>query len=288
MTSFTVHCTHCDTAFPVDPDKVPDGGVRARCTRCEGIFFVAKPATADPAPDVAAPEPEIAPPAAGIAVAEPEVAGAAEVDAAPDQDDAGFGSFDDEIELVDSTPEEGPPEAVEDEVRPDPEDDATEDLEVAPPEPAIVDEPPAIVHEAQPVVDEAPPAVEEAQPVVETPPPAVEEAPLVLAEAPPVADEPTEDHEEVPAVPAGFQFGRRDPHEKARRLARVLVSDMITYNPDRHLQALARGTLAEDFEDEIGKSWEEYVDQVGGELAQSTPYWRDALNEVLAKGDDIF
>ena len=38
-----------------------------------------------------------------------------------------------------------------------------------------------------------------------------------------------------------FSFGRRDPHDKARRLARVLVSDMIMYNPERHSRAIAAG-----------------------------------------------
>lgn len=89
-------------------------------------------------------------------------------------------------------------------------------------------------------------------------------------------------------APAGFQPGRRDPHDKARRLARVLVSDMITYNPDRHARALQAGTLAEDFEDEMEKSWAEYVEQVGHELAESTPYWNEALNEILAKGQALF
>jgi predicted Zn finger-like uncharacterized protein len=64
-----------------------------------------------------------------------------------------------------------------------------------------------------------------------------------------------------------FQFGRRDPHDKARRLARVLVSDMITYNPERHEEALAHNRLKEDFEEEIDKSWAEYVEQVGPEIA---------------------
>jgi len=85
-----------------------------------------------------------------------------------------------------------------------------------------------------------------------------------------------------------FQFGRRDPHDKARRLARVLVSDMITYNPERHEEALAQNRLKEDFEEEIDKSWAEYVEQVGPEIAESTDYWRDALNEILARGEPLF
>lgn len=193
MTSFTVRCTHCDTAFPVDPEKVPDGGVRARCTHCEGIFFVSVP---DSVGVVEAPEP----PDAGL-------------------DDAGFASFDDEVEAVQAAA--GPGLSVE-------LDDAVD---------------------------------------------------LVESEPGP---------EEVPAVPAGFQFGKRDPHDKARRLARVLVSDMVTYKPDAHARALERGTLADDFEEEISKSWQEYVDQVGRDIAESTPYWTNALNEVLAQGEDIF
>ncbi len=93
---------------------------------------------------------------------------------------------------------------------------------------------------------------------------------------------------EPAAAPQGFQFGKRDPNEKAQRLARVLVSDMITYNPERHQRALEMGTLIDDFEDEIAKSWAEYTGQVGVEIAESTPYWTDALNEILAKGEKVF
>ncbi|MEJ2540066.1 MAG: zinc-ribbon domain-containing protein [Gemmatimonadota bacterium] len=85
-----------------------------------------------------------------------------------------------------------------------------------------------------------------------------------------------------------FQFGRRDPHDKARRLARVLVSDMIAYNPERHARALENATLKEDFAEEMEKSWAEYVEQVGPELAESTDYWRDALNDILARGEPLF
>lgn len=90
---------------------------------------------------------------------------------------------------------------------------------------------------------------------------------------------------DIPAAPPGASpFGRRDPHDKARRLARVLVSDMVTYNRERHARALAAGTVPEDFDEEIRKSWEEYVLQVGRELAEETTYFRDALNDILAGG----
>jgi hypothetical protein len=91
----------------------------------------------------------------------------------------------------------------------------------------------------------------------------------------------------MPPLPTPH-FGRRDPKEKAQRLARVLVSDIILYNPDRHQRALGDGTLKEEFEDEIQKSWNEYVDQVGDEIANSTNYFNEALKEILAKGQPLF
>jgi predicted Zn finger-like uncharacterized protein len=308
MTSFTVHCTHCDTAFPVDPEKVPDGGVRARCTNCEGIFFVGKPAAteapvAPPKPDVVpATEPETGSAAEPDADAEPDVdfetRAAAEVALDPeptpgvalesvttDHDDAGFGSFDDEIEVVESAPVA---EAVEDAPATEP---AVEDAPET--EPAVADAP--ATESAADVIEEFEvTSSAEVEDVVEPDTDwigdgAEEVSPVSVDETPtPVAPGPAHLEEDIPPVPTGFQFGKRDPLEKARRLARVLVSDMITYNPDRHSQALARGTLAEDFEDEIAKSWEEYVDQVGPELAGSTPYWIEALNQVLAKGNEVF
>ena len=66
------------------------------------------------------------------------------------------------------------------------------------------------------------------------------------------------------------------------------MSDIVTYNAERHERALAGGTLQQDFEDEIEKSWKEYVEQVGDDIAGSTTYWKEALNEVLAKGKQIF
>ena len=50
----TIACSACSTSFPVDPRKVPDEGVYARCSACEEVFFVdaAMPA-ASPTPPVA-------------------------------------------------------------------------------------------------------------------------------------------------------------------------------------------------------------------------------------------
>jgi hypothetical protein len=75
---------------------------------------------------------------------------------------------------------------------------------------------------------------------------------------------------------------------KARRLARALVSDIVVYNPAKRRDGLRDGSLKALFEEEIRKSWEEYVDQVGRDLADSTTFFTDALNEILADGQRVF
>jgi hypothetical protein len=80
----------------------------------------------------------------------------------------------------------------------------------------------------------------------------------------------------------------QDPSAKARRLARALISDLAVYYPDRRKEGLSAGTLKQLFEEEIKKSWEEYTEQVGKDIAESTTHFSDALNEILAGGQKIF
>jgi capsid protein len=63
---------------------------------------------------------------------------------------------------------------------------------------------------------------------------------------------------------------------------------MIVYQPAKRQRALAEGNLKQAFDEEIQKSWEEYVEQVGAEMANDTPFWREALNEILAGGQQVF
>ncbi|MEM7417774.1 MAG: zinc-ribbon domain-containing protein [Gemmatimonadota bacterium] len=218
----TVTCPSCQSAFPVDPAKIPEGGVNARCSSCGDIFRVEKPAEPEVPATLEAPEAEVA-----VAPPEPEPT---------------------------PEPEPAPEPVAEPEPTPEPEPEPT-------PEPEPDPEP----------VAEAPAADPFAQP-----------APFESGEA---AAAPAEE----PAV-KGFTFGKRDPTDKAKRLARVLVSDMIMYNADRHRAALDQGTLVQDFEEEIQKSWKEYVEQVGEDLAngEGKGFWTDALNDILAKGQQVF
>ena len=83
-------------------------------------------------------------------------------------------------------------------------------------------------------------------------------------------------------------FLARDPGLRAKRLARALVSDMVAYYPAKHSEGLEKGTLKELFRDEIKKSYDEYVAQVGSDFARTTTHFQESLNEVLGAGKKIF
>ena len=123
-------------------------------------------------------------------------------------------------------------------------------------------------------------------PVPPAPPPAAAGVGAIRTPAPaaPAAPEPRKTGPLRPVNP----FLVQDPRQKARRLARALISDMLVYHPEKRQQGIRDGTLPQLFRDEIEKSWLEYVEQVGKEMADSTPFWTDALNEILAGGKKLF
>ena len=83
-------------------------------------------------------------------------------------------------------------------------------------------------------------------------------------------------------------FLRADPAQRARRLARALVSDLVAYHPQKREEGLRDGTLRQFFREEIKKSYEEYVEQVGRDVAEHSPYFQEALNDILAGGRRLF
>lgn len=131
----------------------------------------------------------------------------------------------------------------------------------------------------------AQPAV--AQPPAAPPPPPPAAAPPATPATPPPAA-PAPERPAVAPPPPPPLFGRPDPHGKARRLARALISDIAVYHPERRDRGLADGTLRQEFREEIRKSWDEYVSQVGDSIARGTPYFREALNDILAGGRTVF
>lgn len=62
----------------------------------------------------------------------------------------------------------------------------------------------------------------------------------------------------------------------------------MAYHPTKREEGLRNGSLKQLFRDEIKKSYEEFVEQVGREFAESTSHFQDALNDVLAGGRKVF
>jgi hypothetical protein len=83
-------------------------------------------------------------------------------------------------------------------------------------------------------------------------------------------------------------FLANDPNAKARRLARALISDLISYFPKKKEEGLRDGTLKELFKEEIKKSYEEFLNQIDKEFAETTTHFTDALNDILAGGQKLF
>ena len=98
----------------------------------------------------------------------------------------------------------------------------------------------------------------------------------------------------APAAPAPDPKPTRPTGKKnrddarAKRLARVLVSDILCYNQEKRDQALIDGNLMTVLGDEIKKSWELYKEKIGSDVAKSTNYFKEALNEILADGQEVF
>ena len=327
----TIACPSCSASFPVDPNKIPEAGVNARCSSCGHIFRVERPAPAH------AEAPTVDEPAFTASIPEPEP----EPEPGPDASFGDGSSTATDEGIVDAPDEwvietEDPIQSGELEVAPmgemdDPVAGGTSSffgsptqIDEVPPVEDEVDDLPTFGYQSEDAAasfsetadadgDDLPsfgeaPAEDLPSFSAQPEPEAVDDLPSFADETaddlPSFSTEPAEDlpafgggvveeapAPEPPAAPvAAFMFGKRDPKEKARRLARVLVSDMISYNAQRHVDARARGTIKEDFEDEINKSWKEYVDQVGPEMAEGEgqDFWRDALNDVLTKGESLF
>lgn len=226
-----VTCPQCATVFRVDPAKVPEGGVRARCSVCAGLIAVHRPTAAsllprESIPAIAAPVPPSPP-----AIVPPPVRYEPPPRPAP------------------------PPPSVE-----------------LPPLPTPL---PALDRIDPPIPPLSPPSV----PFSTLP----KDSALPPTTLPPVAPLPP---------PSGNRFSnpflQQDPSTRARRLARALVSDLVVYHPEKRQRGLAEGNLKDLFAEEIRKSWEEYTEQVGEDVATTTPYFTEALNEILAEGRALF
>ena len=283
-----VSCPDCRSIFRVDPAKVPPSGVRARCSVCSGVISIPAPTGQTPSVGAARPassgaesgsqdRPRSAPPAQG------------------GWDPPPLGSASQRTPTAPSIQRPAPP----------------------PPQPRTVDAPtvprarPESSERASVTATATPPSPSSGLPEFTPPsaaPPLARPAspgasgpsapPFVPSASPPRPPAPSRPPSASAAIaPATSDGGARrplnpflskDPNQRAKRLARALVSDIITYHPAKHAEGLRDGTLKQLFREEIKKSFEEYIAQVGQQLAESTTYFQEALNEVLGAGKKIF
>jgi predicted Zn finger-like uncharacterized protein len=288
-----VTCPSCQTVYRVDPAKIPAGGVRARCAVCSNVFPVSTAhGDAEPVASGTAPRPPLtagqrtpAAPSGGLTApppAPPPPAGAPPPPApapAPPRQPA-MPRFSGAVAAPNAPPAAPRPAAP----------------PAAPPPAAPTLRPPGAPASARPAAPAAPAPAAPAAPG----PGAAPRAPAVPAGRPGTAGAPVAPA--APAAPGAQGAGQRmtgplrpvnpfmvqDPKQKARRLARALVSDLVVYHPERRQQGLRDGTLPQLFKEEIDKSWQEYVEQVGPDIAKTTTFWAEALNEILAGGNKVF
>jgi predicted Zn finger-like uncharacterized protein len=279
-----VSCPDCRSIFRVDPAKVPPSGVRARCSVCSGVI------------SIPAPTGQAAPPGGGRPATPPSESGSRERPAPPSQggwDPPPFTSASQRPPAAPSAQRASPPPPPARPVetpaatraRPESIERSSVTATATPPSPSSelpeFNPPPAPPAGPRTPVGSgpsAPPFVPSAAPVR---PPVTPRPPAQPPAGPPVTGE------GGPRRPLN-PFLSKDPNQRAKRLARALVSDIITYHPAKHAEGLRDGTLKQLFREEIKKSFEEYIAQVGQQLAESTTYFQEALNEVLGAGKKIF
>ena len=293
-----VSCPDCRSIFRVDPAKVPPGGVRARCSVCSGIIPIPAPtgmntpvtptprAVTPPGESPAQTRPRAGPQSQGgwdpapfpsPPGSRPSTPPAPRAPSPASQQRAPFPTS---FPLPPVHPPVHPQTPTAPRPRQEPVERAAASATATPPKlaspiPAFTPPPapPYVPAPARPL----PPERSSATPVTQAPRTA-------SAAAPSPAIGRTDAGARRPLNP----FLSKDPNQRAKRLARALVSDIITYHPAKHAEGLRDGTLKQLFREEIKKSFEEYIAQVGQQLAESTTYFQEALNEVLGAGKKIF
>ena len=273
-----VTCPECSSVFRVDPAKIPLAGVRARCSVCGGVIAIGErgridddfTASAPAAHAVQTPARQRSSISAPLSPRPP-----VSMPTPPQPMHAGFGAPVAQPSAGAMAPAAAAPAAL-----------AASRMspfeQMATPQPSMPSgrTTPGSSPSASP-----PPSPQAAQSSAAVAPAPAPAAPAPRATAPVAAPQPGG----APAArPPINPFLANDPNQKAKRLARALVSDIIAYFPDRHAQAKRDGTLRESFREEIKKSYEEYVEQMGKEFAENTTHFQDALNDVLAGGNRIF
>ena len=75
-----------------------------------------------------------------------------------------------------------------------------------------------------------------------------------------------------------------DPHERAKRLARLIVSDIIIYNQDKIVEGIKEDTLFDLLKEDIEVGRTYYEKNIDPAITGPTEYFDHALVDILIKG----
>ena len=74
-----------------------------------------------------------------------------------------------------------------------------------------------------------------------------------------------------------------DAPDRARRLARTIVSDIALYNKEEIKRGIENDTLFEDLAEELERGRKLYSSRVAPELQKKTNFFNQAIVDVLVK-----
>jgi hypothetical protein len=86
-------------------------------------------------------------------------------------------------------------------------------------------------------------------------------------------------------VPVASSFGNEAQHEEARRLARLLVSEIKLYNEEQVEEGRRNRDIYERLKEDIDRSRQMYDERVDPQILRSTDYFYQELVRILAAGD---
>jgi hypothetical protein len=90
---------------------------------------------------------------------------------------------------------------------------------------------------------------------------------------------------EVDESLAAIPEAERSKHVEAKKIARLLVSEIKLYNEAKVAVGRKNRDLYERLKEDIERSRANYIDRVGQDLSARTTYFRDELVATLAEGD---
>ena len=111
-------------------------------------------------------------------------------------------------------------------------------------------------------------------------------------ESPPAGEAPvvkptesvTESEVTEPKADSSFDLENQKRHEKAKRIARVIVNDIRNYNPDNLAEGIRISNIMKTLGKEVERGRLLYIKRVPPDIVKETNYYREALINILADG----